>query len=631
MKKSVSILKVLNLITILVVMTAASSFFPTGRHLCAADAQKTADAKTAVNSDIMKLSEVKAGMEGEGKTIFKGTNIETFKFKVLGVIEKFAPDKNLIIVELLDSPVLTEAGIIAGMSGSPVYIGGKIVGAVAYGFPFAKRPIGGVTPIEDIIEIDEYNRPTFSIDISDIKIQFDEKNIRRISDLLQKELVRRVTYTPHEALSPIRLIGSHKGMDPSVLSSLTPVFSMSAGMRAQTPTQKEKKKIDLKIDRKKFEIAPADAGAVLLVRGDFEFSASGTVTYVKGNKVYLFGHPFFNLGTVDLPLHKADVITVVPSFQNSFKLTATRNQVGSVLQDRFSAIQAELGRSPYMIPMKVFLESRNRTFNLEMANHPLLTPLLANVSLGNIFLTEYKQFGFQSLRVKGTIFIENEKNIIIDDLFSGPNAPNDFGGLVLAINFFLMNNKDKTIKIQKMDFEVNGSERVMNTAIENVLINKRHFYPGELIDINIHLKNERGNAPVESLQIKAPNLKAGSEFYLMVAGKNEIVRFDTKNVKSNYFPAKLSALIRAINNIRKNNRIYIKLMTPAEGIFIRGHEYSNIPSSMQNVFSFNTTTADQSKMRYSTITEYQYPVPAVVTGTKLFKLKIKARSNSDVQ
>lgn len=594
----------------------------------------------AADTDIMKLSEIRVGMEGEGKTIFKGSTIETFKFKVLGVIEKFVPDKNLIIVEL-EAPELEESGIIAGMSGSPVYIGGKIIGAVAYGFPYSKRPIGGVTPIEDIIEVDNHNQPPYTIDISNVKVQFDEKNIQSIKDLLQKELSRRINFTPHQSLSPIRLIGVHKGMDPDALSYLSPIFSPAAGLKVRgrqgTGTKDVKGNVknvrdnvkNVRVNRRLFDLSPADAAAVPLIRGDFEYSASGTVTYVKGNKVYLFGHPFFNLGTVSFPLHKAEVISVVPSYQSPFKLAATRHQVGTVVQDRFSSIQAELGKTPYMIPMKVFLENRNRSFNFEMANHPLLTPALSNIALGNIFVSEYKQFGFQSLRVKGTVFIENERNVIMDDLFSGPNAAAELGNLLLAVNFFLMNNRDKPIKIQKIDFNISGSERLRNASIENVIVGKRAYYPGELMDVVIQLKNERGGRTAERLQIKAPNLKAGSTFHLLVADKAEIVRFDTKNIKTAYFPLKLNNLIRAINNLRKNNRIYLKLVTPTDGVFIKGHEYSNLPGGLRNVLEYNTVSGDQSRMKYSTVMEYQVEVPTVVTGSKRFILKIKERS--DVQ
>ena len=310
MKKSITIL---NLMFLIVLFLAVSSF---------SCLQVYADAPAS--TDIMKLSEIKTGMEGEGRTIFKGTRIETFRFKVLGIIENYAPDKNLIIVELLDSPVLDEAGIIQGMSGSPVYINGKIIGSVSYGFPYSKKPIGGVTPIEEIIKVDEHNNPVVSveIDVSNLNVKFDKENLQHIADYLRRELIRRVSATPNESLAPIPLIGAQKGIDPAITDPyFKPILSPASALKTNTWDQEKNLDID-NIDRKKFEIQPADAVAIPLIRGDFEYSASGTVTYVSGNKVYLFGHPFFNLGTVEFPLHKADVITVVPSFQSSFKMAA---------------------------------------------------------------------------------------------------------------------------------------------------------------------------------------------------------------------------------------------------------------------------------------------------------------------
>ena len=162
-------------------------------------------------AEIMKLSEVKVGMKGEGRTIFKGTRIETFPFTVLGVVEKFVPGKNLIIVEL-DAPAFKDIGIIKGMSGSPAYIDGKLIGSISYGFSFSRKPIGGITPIEDILKTAEYNTPTVTIDISDIKIEFDKKNLAFISDVLQKELVRRINFSPGRAFAPIIALKSGTGL-----------------------------------------------------------------------------------------------------------------------------------------------------------------------------------------------------------------------------------------------------------------------------------------------------------------------------------------------------------------------------------------------------------------------------------
>ena len=567
---------------------------------------------------IMKLSEIRPGMKGEGKTIFKNTKIEVFEFEVLGFVEKFVPDKTLIIVEI-KSPVLEGGGILEGMSGSPLYINGKIIGAVSYGFSFSKKPIAGVTPIEDIIKTSDYNNEAYFIDISDIKLEFDKKSIKNVAHLIQEELIKRMNFSHVKSILPIKLISTSKGMNPLTLSYLKPMFTPLNNIEFSKNIKKNS------INNNLFKISEGDAVSIPLIKGDFEYSASGTVSYVDGKKIYLFGHPFFNLGTVDFPLHKAEIISVVPSYQSGFKLTASRNMIGTVVQDRFSGVQGELGGKPYMIPMKVFLKNRNRKFDIKIVSHPLLTPSLAAISLMNILSSEYQQYGFQSLRVKGKIFIEDEKNIILDDLFSGLNSSDEFTNLILAINFFLMNNREKRIKIQKIDFEISSSETVRRTNIENVIINKNSFSPGEIISVKIIFKNERGNRTVKNINVKVPKLKPGSDFYLMVADKNEMASFESKNIKSSYFPIKLSSLVRAINNLRKNNRVYFKILAPVKSLFIKGYEYSNLPQSLKNVFIFNSSSNVQSEMKYSTLMEYQMVMPAVVRGKKLFKLKIKER------
>jgi len=572
-------------------------------------------------TDIMKLSEIRTGMEGEGKTIFKGSNIETFKFKVLGILDKFVSDKNLIIAELF-APELNEGGVIAGMSGSPVYINGKLIGSVSYGLSnFSKKPIAGITPIEDILKISAYGGPVANVEISDIKIDFSKENVKRVAEAIQNELVSRMNFSPARNLTPIKLFASSSGFCPQAVHFLQGIFVplQNLGIGAEV----DKKKLSPEM----FTVRPADAVSIPLIRGDASYAATGTVTHVDGKKVYVFGHPFFNLGTVEFPLHRAEVISVVPSYESSFMLATTRNMVGTVHQDRFSGVLAELGKTPYMIPLKIFLKNRNRNFNLEVVNHPLLTPTLTYISLLNALLAEFQEFGFQSISVTGKIFIENEENVVLNDLFSGTTAFDEFSTLVMAINYFLLNNQEKNIKIQKMDFEISGRETIKKAQLENVLINKNSYLPGELMDIRMKLKNEKGDNFEEQITIKAPNLKPGSVFYLLVADAGEVTDFDTKAIKTAYFPTKLSALIRAINNIRRNNRIYLKIFVPAQGIFIKGFEYSYLPSSMSNVLLYNSLAKDQANMALSTIAEYQYEVPAVVSGKKIYKLVIKERKN----
>ena len=580
-------------------------------------------------TEIMKLAEIKPGMEGEGRTIFKGSTIETFTFKVLGILDKFVSDKNLIIAELV-APELNDGGVIAGMSGSPVYIGGKLIGSVSYGLSnFSRKPIAGITPIEDILKVSDAPGPAASVEISDIKIDFSRENARHVAEAIRNELTARMNFSPARSLAPIKLFASSRGFSPESVSFMqgmfVPLQTMAAGPNGGGFQGKPLEPGKLGADM--FSLRPADAVAIPLIRGDASYSATGTVTHVDGQKVYVFGHPFFNLGTVDFPMHKAEVISVVPSYESSFKLAATRNQVGAIRQDRFSCVMGELGKTPYMIPLKIFLKNRNRSFNLELVSHPLLTPALTYISLLNALQAEYQEFGFQSLNVSGKIFVENEENVVLDDLFSGTTAADEFSTLVMAINYFLMNNREKNARIQKMDFEISGREVVKKAELENVLVDKNSYLPDELMEIDMKLKNERGDSFSEKITIKAPNLKPGSVFYLMVADASEVTEFDTKAVKTTYFPSDLGALIRAINNIRKNSRLYLKIFVPAQGIFIRGFEYSYLPASVGNVLLYNSLARDQANMAISTVAEYQYEVPAVVSGKKIFKLRIKERKN----
>ncbi len=570
--------------------------------------------------EIMKLNELKVGMEGIGKTIYKGTNIESFKFKILGFIENFSAGKTLIIAELF-SPELENMGIVSGMSGSPVYINGKIIGAVSYGFGFSKKPIGGITPIEDILKTDTYNKKSFKINISDIKVDFGKKNISKIWDLIEKKLVERVNYSPNSNLVPIKLISYSRGMVPTVTNRLNSIFtplSSLSNLKVRSNLIKVK-------DEDFFKIREADAAAIPLVRGDFEYSSSGTVSYVDGNKVYLFGHPFFNLGKVSFPLHKAEVITIVPSYQSPFKLSASKHMIGTVTQDRFSAVMGELGTKPYMIPLKIFLKDRDKSFSVEIVNHPLLTPALTAISLNNVFSTELQEVGFQSFKVTGKIFVEDEKNIIINELYSGSASYDNFSNLIMAINFFLMNNKEREIKIQKMNFEIQASERIKKATIENVLVNKNKFKSGELVKLNIQLKNDLGDSYVKEIQIKAPLLSSGTDFYILVGDRNAISRFDAQNIKSSYFPSTIDALIRVINNLRKGNRIYVKMFTSQKGLYLKGREYSNLPGSLSVLYKSNSLTKESSSTRYSTIREYQMETEAVISGKKIFKLKIREK------
>jgi len=564
--------------------------------------------------DYIPLKEVVAGMEGKGKTIFKGTNIESFNFKVLGIIENFAPGKNLIIVELSGSPELAEGGIYAGMSGSPVFIQNRLLGSVSYGFSFSKKAIAGVTPVEDMLKVDQFKDSTL-FEPGDIKIEINQLSIQELGRKILERFNKRISWQK-EGWQPLPFLVSLSGFSPK-MTGYSPLFNFQENLKIKEQVEKILKKDNL-------ELNAADAVAIPLIRGDFEYSASGTVTFREGDKLYIFGHPFFNLGKVEYPIHKAEVITLVPAYNSSFKLTATRNPIGIVEEDRFSAVVGRLAKTPRMIPIKIFLRDRNRNYNIEIVNHSLLSPVLTYFSLLNVFNTEYQELGAVSLKVSSKIFIEGYPNVSFTDVFVGNNAFEDCAYLFLALNYFLINNPEKAIRLQKLDFEIEASSRLKKTALRNVLIQKNSFSPGEEIKVSLQLYNEREGWFEEKLSLPAPNLPPGSIFYLMVAGANEMGSFESKYYSSSYFPTTLTTLIRAINNIRKNNRLYFKFFNANEGVLLEGYEFPNVSASLKEVLNFNSISNNQTSILLSTLLETYYEVPnSVVNGQKLIKLAIK--------
>ncbi len=566
------------------------------------------------STELFDINEVRAGLKGYGKTVFKGSKRETFEFKVLGVLEKFAAGKDLIIVEII-SPLLNNGGILEGMSGSPLYINGRLLGALSYGFPFSKKPIAGVTPIKDMFDNSgKIENPYMKKNLADV----NNWNFKK-GEELKKKIIKVLSLDNNkDNIKPLKIYAYGKGISSDLIKSYTPFFKSIASVN-------EKKLKTEKVDESKFILREADALSVPLIRGDFEYSSSGTVTYVKDKKVYAFGHPFFNLGKVSFPMHRAKVITVVPSYNSGFKMASTLNPVGVIEHDGFSSISGTMGKFPYMIPINIFLKNTSKSYSVEVVQHSLLTPLLVGMSVNNVFSTNFLDSGQYSFRAKARVAIEGLDNIVIDDLYSGNSASMEFANFLMATSYFVMNAKDNKFKIQKIDVSIDFQEELKEGILENVVLDKSSYLPGELMRISLRYLDENYKVKEESLEIPAPDLPKDKVFYLFIGDKKEVAKFDAMNTKINYLPLKGDDIVRILNRQRKNSTLIIKLVTPSRGLFVKGYELSNLPQSLSKMYTFNSVSQDEAIVRYSTLAEYRIPTDTVIKGKKVYTLKIKGR------
>src|SRR5688572_5752552 len=320
---------------------------------------------SSASKPFMPVADVREGMRGTARSVFRGSEPEEFNVEILGVLPgAIGPKQDLIIGRLSGGPA-ERTGVFAGMSGSPVYVNGKLVGAISYSFPFSKEPICGITPIEQMISIFEKKTPSRTASVEPRKYSFGElvsssvpvdlpsslsADSGLVSGMSPNSMLMAVAGQSFRPIStPITFSGfSQATLDKFsgqlLRAGLIPV-NAAGGTSSLSPMKKAGPNT----------LVGGTSVSMHLARGDYGLAASGTVTYRDGEKVYAFGHPFLGLGTSDLAMSESHVVTVVPNVNNSFKLAVADSLVGSMTQDRATGVFGKLGITPKMIPVRLAL------------------------------------------------------------------------------------------------------------------------------------------------------------------------------------------------------------------------------------------------------------------------------------
>ncbi|MGD0361232.1 MAG: SpoIVB peptidase S55 domain-containing protein, partial [Bryobacteraceae bacterium] len=346
------------------------------------------------------LKDIKPGMHGIGKTVFSGNRIDEFQVEVLGVLENIGPKQNLILARLSGGP-LAETGVLQGMSGSPVYIDGKLAGAVALAFPFAKEAITGIRPIEEMVRVTEAGRtpPQTQVARNEVSLAslFAAKDLTRLLPGRLEPATRDAKLL--DIATPVSFSGFTRGtldaFAPQLRAvGLEPTQGLSSG-GPSTPRMGDPA-----------TLKPGSMISVQLMTGDLSIGADGTVTYIDGNKIYAFGHRFLAVGSTALPFTRSEVLALLPVLSASFKISAPKETMGAILQDRNTAIAGELGHAAAMAPVSISVSrggKRLDSYQMEMVNDRFLSPLLVQMAVFNTIDATERTVGASSFRVTGTI------------------------------------------------------------------------------------------------------------------------------------------------------------------------------------------------------------------------------------
>src|SRR5437867_4337416 len=315
--------------------------------------------------EILPLNQIHAGMRGVAYTVFQGTKPESMDVEVLGVLKNANGPKGDIVLVRLGGAKAEYTGVVAGMSGSPVYLNGKLAGALAFRIgEFSKEPIAGVTPISEMLEISALDNTPTSVPVQ----------AKSLPSLTSKTSGPGVSGVPVQSfanyLKPIETPLVFSGFSEDAVQKFAPQFA-SEGV---IPVMGVGSASDA---RQPDPIEPGSAVSAILVRGDMDIAATCTVTYIDAQHLLACGHPLMQFGTIDLPMTKAQVLATLPSPLNAFKIVNATEPVGAFIQDRHTGIMGEFGKEPEMIPVTLNIHGgpTSKQFHYEILNNAQLSPV----------------------------------------------------------------------------------------------------------------------------------------------------------------------------------------------------------------------------------------------------------------
>lgn len=598
-------------------------------------------------SQFFPLKDVRPGLQGVGRTIFQGNKVQEFQVEFLGVLKNFLAPKHDVILARLSGGPLADTGVIAGMSGSPVYVDGRLLGAVALAFPFSKEAIAGITPIQEMLDVvpelpgasaPEKARPsatTLPYRIAGTALH-PAGSIRLIPDDPANELSVRALMNllppaaGNGALTDVLLPLRFGGFSAEAMDAYAPLFNRM-GMRLMQGAALSSSPENMPANPKGPE--PGTMVSLSLVKGDLNMNVDCTVTYRKGTDIYACGHRFLMVGPTKIPFSQSHVLASVPSIASSFKIDVPGPEVGTIRQDRFGAIYGVVGEKAPMIPVHIHLDSTLNTstdYNFDIVEQPFLSPLLLNLGIVSTLSGTERSLGPSTLELRGSIRLKGVENVRIEDVASGEiNTSIVAGASVSAPLNYLLSGNFPDLGIQGIDLNIVSTDEMRVATLEQVWSTKSQVKPGDHIEVTGLLRTPSGGTVVKKIPVDIPESVNDKGLSLVVGSGMSLNAIQNHLTPISTTPRDLHQLVRALNRMRRNNRLYALLMAPQRSLTLQGEEYPSPPPSL--VQTFLADPAVSSNATYGTasvIGDFQTkPTEYTIQGEKTLYLKVENLEN----
>lgn len=572
-----------------------------------------------IKAKIMPLDQIHAGMRGIAYTVFQGTTPESMGVEVLGVLKDVNGPKGDIILVRLHGAKVEYTGVVAGMSGSPVYIDGKLVGALAFRIgEFSKEPIAGVTPIQEMLEISELDRSKAKPD----EMQPASAKVPQVTSKTASPGVSSGAEGYRNILTPIDTPLVFSGFSDQAFQRFAPQFQAAGivpvmGAGSVSPDQKQPE-----------PLVPGSSISAVLVRGDMNIAATCTVTYLDASHLLACGHPLMQFGNVDLPMDKAEVLATLPSPANAFKIVNTTEQVGAFVQDRHNGILGVFDKQPQMIPVTLSIHgvTRPKQFHYEVLDNSKLTPLamMATVFSALQGVNEYGED--TTYRMDGRIRVNGYPDVELRDMF----APSDGGqptGVMVALslgdrfsrifdNSYVVPN----IRAVNLSFDLVNDRR--SARLESARTDVTEARPGDEVMVEAVLRPYRGERIIRRIPIRVPTSSSKGTLRILVSDGDTLDRIRSSGVPMGR-QLDLGSIIALLNKEHSNDRLYVSLLEADPEAMVQDKVMPTLPLSVMNIMDGMRGTQDMVVLGESSVDEASTPLDYQVSGAQIITLTVK--------
>ena len=528
----------------------------------------------------MPSSELRPGMRGYGLTVFKGTQVTRFPITVLGVARGHLSGSDLVLIRV-DGGHLVEQGIgiVAGMSGSPVYVQERLIGAISYGWGFSKVPIGGVTPIHDMMaELPgplapvSQPPPWGAIGRLETPLTLEGRTYREV------RISRKPEGIPGQALelSPVGTLLQTSGLDQGSIRRLNeslkhlPLQAVQ-GFRGHRPPSGIP------------TMVPGSAVGVPLLTGDIEVAATGTLTWRKGNSILAFGHPLAQLGEVHLPLSAAHIHTVLPSYQMSFKMASQLGLIGEMSRDRLWAIGGRLHAPVSMVPVRMVVHDaargKSRTWNLRAAQHRYLTPAVLSTATGYTVGHMSAAMQASTARLSMKIRPQGQAPLDLEDLVSGPGLADQVAGRVESVLRRLVDNPFEPLRLESIQIEATIVPRPLRASIERIYSDRTEYHPGETVRLGLVLKPYDQASQVRELTLTLPRDARPGKIRIGVAARDSLPELVQSLTLEEPVPTDLPGLLNQLQQEARGGDLAVRTVLPGQGLRMGPQSLPLLPTS----------------------------------------------------